>query len=517
MAVAAGLLSGAAAAGRPSFPAAASAPTSSYLLAGPASAWRWRQQPEPAAQRAWLSPSPPPPQQQHRYACRWRRMPVTTTSAWTSEKRGGGAGSSNFPDGVYGDTSNESSDDDEDWFLAREEEAAAALEERAGTPSTSAPSSSSEVSQGSNLWSRLAAAGRGGEDGRRPEGALGVLGLPRPAGPASRVRSPPSPVPPGGNSTPRQTPSYEVLRVKADGSSELKQLARRSLLHSSGLRPRDLRHVDPSLVIYENSPVVLVRKNVWLVSVGLVRACIARDFALLFDPHSASTREVAEALKSRLGYYGSNSDNSDNDGANGQHGAVRFELEALEAILMSVTQDLDVQLNRIAPKVQHLLRQVPERPSPGHIDGLRSAKQSLVEIGSHADSLRQMLMELLEEEDDIARMADMPFEQQEVNGWHREESKDSARFAGMQEEEVEMLLEYYLERAVSCNMEARKLLAEARDMEASIAVNISSRRYEVQRLELLLTLGTYYKILVAKGCYALAGVDISSHYVIYAD
>lgn len=46
----------------------------------------------------------------------------------------------------------------------------------------------------------------------------------------------------------------------------------------------------------------------------------------------------------------------------------------------------------------------------------------------------------------------------------------SAFETGSAEEEVELLLEYYLERAVSINTEAQKLLSVARDMESSLSV-----------------------------------------------
>ena len=53
-------------------------------------------------------------------------------------------------------------------------------------------------------------------------------------------------------------------------------------------------------------------------------------------------------------------------------------------------------------------------------------------------------------------------------------------------EEVEDLLEYYMQRAASTQSEAERLLASARDMEESIAVSLSARRLAVIRLELML-------------------------------
>ena len=53
-------------------------------------------------------------------------------------------------------------------------------------------------------------------------------------------------------------------------------------------------------------------------------------------------------------------------------------------------------------------------------------------------------------------------------------------------EEVEDLLEYYLQRAAATQSEAERLLDGARDLEESIGVSLSARRFEVGFLLLLL-------------------------------
>ncbi|KAK8961827.1 hypothetical protein KSP40_PGU017334 [Platanthera guangdongensis] len=60
-----------------------------------------------------------------------------------------------------------------------------------------------------------------------------------------------------------------------------------------------------------------------------------------------------------------------------------------------------------------------------------------------------------------------------------------------EEEEIEMLIENYLQRRESCHGQAERLLESAREMEDSIAVNLSSRRLEVSRVELLFQVGTF--------------------------
>lgn len=57
--------------------------------------------------------------------------------------------------------------------------------------------------------------------------------------------------------------------------------------------------------------------------------------------------------------------------------------------------------------------------------------------------------------------------------------------------QVENLLEYYLQRCETCHSEAERLLENTRDLEDSITVSLSARRYEVNKLELMLSIATF--------------------------
>lgn len=46
--------------------------------------------------------------------------------------------------------------------------------------------------------------------------------------------------------------------------------------------------------------------------------------------------------------------------------------------------------------------------------------------------------------------------------------------------QVEDLLEYYMQRAATLQSESERLLAGARDLEESVGVSLSARRFEVQ-------------------------------------
>jgi magnesium transporter len=69
-------------------------------------------------------------------------------------------------------------------------------------------------------------------------------------------------------------------------------------------------------------------------------------------------------------------------------------------------------------------------------------------------------------------------------------------------QEVQDLFEFYLQRATSIQTESERLLAGARDLEESIGLTLSARRFEVQRLELRLSIGSFAAALGA----VLAGI-----------
>ena len=60
------------------------------------------------------------------------------------------------------------------------------------------------------------------------------------------------------------------------------------------------------------------------------------------------------------------------------------------------------------------------------------------------------------------------------------EEMEEAEAEEREAEEVEDLLEYYMQRAASTQSEAERLLAGARDLEESIGVSLSARRFEVR-------------------------------------
>ncbi|EOA19396.1 hypothetical protein CARUB_v10000936mg [Capsella rubella] len=277
-------------------------------------------------------------------------------------------------------------------------------------------------------------------------------------------------------------PVYEVVEVKATGAISTRKINRRQLLKSSGLRPRDIRSVDPSLFMTNSVPSLLVREHAILINLGSLRAIAMRDRVLIFDYNRRGGRAFVDTLMPRLNPRSMNGGPS-----------MPFELEAVESALISRIQRLEQRLMDIEPRVQALLEVLPNRLTADILEELRISKQRLVELGSRAGALRQMLLDLLEDPHEIRRMCIMG-----RNCTLRRGDDDlectlpsEKLIAEEEEEEIEMLLENYLQRCESCHGQAERLLDSAKEMEDSIAVNLSSRRLEVSRFELLLQVGTF--------------------------
>ncbi|XXG86066.1 hypothetical protein AAC387_Pa11g1039 [Persea americana] len=277
-------------------------------------------------------------------------------------------------------------------------------------------------------------------------------------------------------------PVYEVIEVRPNGIMTTKRINRRQLLKLSGLRLRDIRSVDPSLWLTNSMPSLLVREQAILLNFGSLRAIAMQERVLVFDYNRKGGKAFLESLLPRL------NPNNINGGP-----CMPFELEVVEAALLSRIQRLEQKLMDLEPRVAALLEVLPNRLTANILEQLRLSKQTLVELGSRAGSLKQMLLDILEDPHEIRRICVMGKNctVQKVTNDLECAVPIEKQIAEEEEEEIEMLLENYLERCESCHGQAERLLDSAREMEDSIAVNLSSRRLEVSRVELLLQVGTF--------------------------
>eukprot|EP01025_Chloroclados_australasicus_P014665 TRINITY_DN16890_c1_g1_i3.p1 TRINITY_DN16890_c1_g1~~TRINITY_DN16890_c1_g1_i3.p1 ORF type:complete len:546 (-),score=69.89 TRINITY_DN16890_c1_g1_i3:727-2364(-) len=359
---------------------------------------------------------------------------------------------------------------------------------------------------------------------------------------------------------------YEVLRVDSKGKVRRINVKRRDLMRSNKLQARDLRRIDPSLSVTRTSPTMYVKESALIINLGGVRLVADAERMLLFESESKACKKFLEVLVPRLESSAAQTNFShrlkqkqshmDHDHHDDAHPAehLPFELEVIEAALIVATGRLDGELLNVTKRVSNTLQKLPRQINPVNLEELRRIKQVLVELKTKADSLRELLEEVMDDDDElrefnlssrprreerrrnrerekIQRDLDMAetwnmnslnqngaqldvvalnklqqqYKQQQQEGLEDsmldaqdalEEMKEKEE-EDREVEEVEDLFEYYLQRAATTSSEADRLLAGARDLEESIGVSLSARRFEVNRLELILSIGSFAAALGA--------------------
>ena len=230
-----------------------------------------------------------------------------------------------------------------------------------------------------------------------------------------------------------------------------------------------------------------------------------------------------------------------------------FELEVVEAALNVATLKLEGELEAAQQRVANVLQLLPRYITPANLEELRRVKDVLVALEAKADALEEVIEGLLEDDEKIAELnlSTRPIreekrKQREFNKRQREarmeggegqtsdgkfegseyyplsstdraeisaedkERRDrlDAQFLATQEQDIEQemqenedeereleetedVLEYYAQRAQITRSEADRLLQGARDLEESINVSLSLRRYDVNRIELMLSIASF--------------------------
>eukprot|EP00238_Polyblepharides_amylifera_P008239 CAMPEP_0196585886 /NCGR_PEP_ID=MMETSP1081-20130531/52421_1 /TAXON_ID=36882 /ORGANISM="Pyramimonas amylifera, Strain CCMP720" /LENGTH=418 /DNA_ID=CAMNT_0041907583 /DNA_START=252 /DNA_END=1508 /DNA_ORIENTATION=+ len=295
----------------------------------------------------------------------------------------------------------------------------------------------------------------------------------------------------------------------SDGSNTRLLLPRRDLLNSTGLTPRDLRRIDPLLSLTSSSPVIVIRDTFLLIHVSAIRLAVFANYCILFDLHSHITDSFVNNLSSRLrnctfsypttqdfsleGPWESEDTSLDDremyeeqerererESYHSSMGNQPFEMDVLETAFYNATKELEEVLTKCTQRVGRLLQGLPGTVNASFLDELRVLKQELVGLDTRAGAVRQLLLEVLEDPEDVLGILISRF------GVVR-----SSAALQREEEEVEGMLEYYLQRCEAYHSEAERLLENTRDMEESIRVSLSSRRFEVNKLELWLSVATF--------------------------
>lgn len=207
-----------------------------------------------------------------------------------------------------------------------------------------------------------------------------------------------------------------------------------------GLNPRDLRKIDSS-----NLPHILVRPSAILLNLLHLKVLIKHDRVLLFDVYGSRTSYPQSAfmydLQGKLQQKAS-------QGSNG----LPYEFRALEAVLTSVTSEMEADFEAVREPVMRILSELEDDIDRDKLRVLLILSKRVSTFEQKAKLVRDALEELLEADDDLAAM------------YLTEKAHDIYR-ALDDHTEIEMLVESYNKLTDEIVQEAGNLVSGIRNTE----------------------------------------------------
>lgn len=238
------------------------------------------------------------------------------------------------------------------------------------------------------------------------------------------------------------------------------------LIAKYGLLPRDLRKIDSS-----NLPHILVRPSAILLNLLHLKVLIKRDRVLLFDIYGSKTSYPQSAFMYDL--QGKLKQKTAQGGANG----LPYEFRALEAVLTSVTSELEADFEAVRDPVIRILADLEDDIDREKLRILLILSKRVSTFEQKAKLVRDAIEELLEADDDLTAM------------YLTEKAHDLYR--GVDDHtEVELLLESYNKLCDEIVQEAGNLVSSIRNTEEIIRAILDANRNSLMLLELKFSVGT---------------------------
>ncbi|KAL1882072.1 hypothetical protein VTK73DRAFT_2481 [Phialemonium thermophilum] len=248
--------------------------------------------------------------------------------------------------------------------------------------------------------------------------------------------------------------------ILADG-----EFKKSELIAKYGLLPRDLRKIDSS-----NLPHILVRPSAILLNLLHLRVLIKADRVLLFDVYGSRTSYPQSAfmydLQGKLQQKQSPS-----------AGGLPYEFRALEAVLTSVTTELEAEFETVQAPVIRILSELEDDIDRDKLRILLVLSKKVSTFEQKAKLVRDAIEELLEADDDLSAM------------YLTEKAHDIYR-ADDDHTEIEMLLESYHKICDEVAQEAGNLVTSIRNTEEIVRAILDSNRNSLMLLDLKFSIGT---------------------------
>ncbi|GJC97316.1 CorA-like Mg2+ transporter [Colletotrichum higginsianum IMI 349063] len=238
------------------------------------------------------------------------------------------------------------------------------------------------------------------------------------------------------------------------------------LIAKYGLLPRDLRKIDSS-----NLPHIFVRQSAILLNLLHLKVLIKKDRVLLFDVYGSKTSYPQSAFMYDL--QGKLKQKNVQGGVNG----LPYEFRALEAVLTSVTSELEADFESVRDPVIRVLSELEDDIDRHKLRVLLILSKRVSTFEQKAKLVRDAIEELLEADDDLTAM------------YLTEKAHDLYR--GVDDHtEVELLLESYNKLCDEIVQEAQNLVSGIRNTEEIIRAILDANRNALMLLDLRFSVGT---------------------------
>ncbi|KAI1259851.1 cora-domain-containing protein [Xylariaceae sp. FL1019] len=262
-------------------------------------------------------------------------------------------------------------------------------------------------------------------------------------------------------------PRLRCTEVDENGNVLLvdSEFKKSELIAKFGLLPRDLRKIDSS-----NLPHILIRPTSILLNLLHLKVLIKHNRVLLFDvygtkasyPQSAFMYDLQGKLQQKTAAV---------------NGNLPYEFRALEAVLQSVTQELEADFDAVRDPVIRILGELEDDIDRHKLRILLILSKRVSTFEQKAKLVRDAIDELLEADDDLASM------------YLTEKTHDINRQLD-DHTEVEMLLESYHKLCDEIVQEAQNLVSSIRNTEEIIRAILDANRNALMLLDLKFSVGT---------------------------
>lgn len=261
-------------------------------------------------------------------------------------------------------------------------------------------------------------------------------------------------------------------------------LSKRELAQTMHVQPRDLRKV---LSASQRRLIsgIAVRNQCIILHLEHVKAVIMADRMFLFDHLRDSRVKTFSLFLPSLLYE------PRGQTLLGASGVAPFELRALEAVLIEVTESLDAMLKEMTPRMLELLHDLTVVQSTANLSALVSANDALSSFDARVQSLRHALTELLNNDEDLAGLF--------LTEKHETQDHD----------EAEELIENYLMQVEETAERIQELQTRFRNVMSYIQIHFDSQRNRLMRMSLVVSLGALSTATTATGA-GLFGMNLTS-------